>query len=576
MKKNDAVLRRLRSMILADGLENGLYETLLGCIYLVACKSNEILDSSGTMKEYACKLISKMTTETRHAVDNCLLKLAADDIKELVCLILGNLGDKFAETVDVSMCELVYDLLEINNGCDTIFDLYLGNGSFLANVIRLADKSRFDLRYSGFGTSKDLLDIVKIAFSIIAGDESKIELFEGSTLQEYSVAYNRGFAFPMFDKRLLDAIPIRSLLFPDISFSNRNSPEWVYIDFLLNSLSGERGRAVSIVLQRALFNSADYAFRNRLIESGWLEGIIELPSGALGFSSVKAVLLVFSRGNKAVRLVDASNVFGNRATKMNRSVQVPVREIESLYYSENTKKKFLFELVKMLNITPSAALLDVKAFKDSIELGEMAEIIIGKQSTVSEFERKGILTDKDTGCKILTSADIEEGAIKWGGLRSIVCKNDKYDKFAIQKGDLVMSSKSSKIKIATVDETPKCRTIITGGMFLIRPRALRLNPVYLKMFFASKAGQQALKSIQKGSVIISMSAEDLRRLSIPFVGIEEQNAIAERYGSKLSELLEYKEKCKNRIMEMEIELDRMANAEIDGRQSIDDNVVLVG
>lgn len=45
--------------------------------------------------------------------------------------------------------------------------------------------------------------------------------------------------------------------------------------------------------------------------------------------------------------------------------------------------------------------------------------------------------------------------ICWEELHYIDMKDDKFDKFAIQYGDVVVTSKSSKVKTAVVDIVPE-------------------------------------------------------------------------------------------------------------------------
>ena len=60
------------------------------------------------------------------------------------------------------------------------------------------------------------------------------------------------------------------------------------------------------------------------------------------------------------------------------------------------------------------------------------------------------------------------------------------------------------------------------------------------MFFDSKAGQAAFKSIQKGSIIVTITASSLASIEVPMISIEKQNIKAEKYNEKLSTLAAYK------------------------------------
>lgn len=77
-------------------------------------------------------------------------------------------------------------------------------------------------------------------------------------------------------------------------------------------------------------------------------------------------------------------------------------------------------------------------------------------------------------------------------------------------------------------------------MIIVRPDVNKLNPTFLKIFLDSPNGQNALKCIQKGMVIVSINAKDLSEMKVPCVDISKQNSKAEKYNEKLSTLYAYK------------------------------------
>ena len=140
-----------------------------------------------------------------------------------------------------------------------------------------------------------------------------------------------------------------------------------------------------------------------------------------------------------------------------------------MYYSKDVKTKTIEELIDVPNICPSTIMLDVEKLKNGAELKNLADVFIGSQYTLGIFEKKGLISDKKTEYRILTSSDIENEMIRWEELHYIDMKDDKFDKFAIQYGDVVVTSKSSKVKTAVVDIVPEEKILVTGGMLIVRP-----------------------------------------------------------------------------------------------------------
>ena len=269
-----------------------------------------------------------------------------------------------------------------------------------------------------------------------------------------------------------------------------------------------------------------------------------------GFSPVKAHFHPFSPCpalpfggfavyNKKVRFVDASNVM-NAENKRYINLELPIKTIEDMYYSKDVKTKAIEDLIDAYNLCPSIIMLDVKKPENGIELKKLAQIFIGNQYTLGVFESRGLISDKKTGYRILTSSDIENGLVRWESLKSVDMQDKKFDKFAVQYGDVVVTSKSSKVKTVVVDIEPKEKILVTGGMLIVRPQLDKL-PTYLKMFFDSEIGQSALKSIQKGSTIITITASGLSTIEIPMIDINKQQRKAELYNEKLSTLAAYKQ-----------------------------------
>lgn len=206
--------------------------------------------------------------------------------------------------------------------------------------------------------------------------------------------------------------------------------------------------------------------------------------------------------------------------------------------ASNCQRKTFDELVNARNILPSNLQAKEISIKNGVILSELADVFTGSQYTSRNFE--DMFSKEPTGYKILTSSDIENGVVDWNKLQSICYEDTKFDKFAVQKGDIVVTSKSSKVKTVVVDIEPKEKILVTGGMIIVRPKTDKLNSTYFKMFIDSKLGQASLKQIQKGSIIITINSKDLATILVPLVNIDEQNKKADDYNLKLITILSYK------------------------------------
>ena len=215
-------------------------------------------------------------------------------------------------------------------------------------------------------------------------------------------------------------------------------------------------------------------------------------------------------------------------------------------------------MLELQNWIPSKALLEVYTPENGVKLSDVAKVFTGTQYTLKRFEQS--LTDEKSGYRILTSSDIEDGLINWNNLKRFKSEDNRFDKYAVKLNDLIVTSKSSKVKMAVVDITPEEKIIVTGGMLIVRPNTTKINTTFLKIFLESDQGQNILKSIQKGMTIVSINASALAGITIPLPNIQKQLNFAVKYESKLASLLAYKKEIEN----IENELKNFYYEEVEG------------
>lgn len=542
MAKTNEILFKIESIIRGETLGERSSYMVISNAYQYACNNNLIYYKNKELLEIAREMNEHVSPEVVDKLNDLYDELGIEGIRTLLYDLLSgkNNGPRtFIESSNNYISELANDLLEVDGAGHIVMDFGSGTGNFLANVYKKAHDNKFVLKdLIGIEINVEQAHISQMALSILSDGSVNPQIVIGNALEKINYPYTKAYVFPPLGMRkLLNDDFRRSFLFQDMYLSNRNTAEWLFIDNMLSGLLGDK--AVALVTGKALFSNTDIEYRNKLVSSGWLEGIIELPAGSLSFTGVKVYMLVFSKNNKEVKFVDASNVIGVE-NKRYVNLELPIKIIEDMYYSKDVKTKPIEELIDISNLCPSTIMLDVKKFENGVELKELADVFIGNQYTLGVFESKGLISDKKTGYRILTSSDIENGMVRWETLRSVDMKDNKFDKFAVKFGDVVVTSKSSKVKTVVVDIEPKEKILVTGGMLIVRPQLDKLNPTYLKMFLDSEIGQSALKSIQKGTIIVTVTASGLSTIEVPMIDINKQQEKAERYNEKLSTLAAYK------------------------------------
>ena len=85
------------------------------------------------------------------------------------------------------------------------------------------------------------------------------------------------------------------------------SSDWAFNALVCELLSNE-GKAIGIMTNGSTWNSIDTPMRKQFVEEGLIECVIALPPKIFEFTAISTSLVVFSKGNKSVRIVDASKL----------------------------------------------------------------------------------------------------------------------------------------------------------------------------------------------------------------------------------------------------------------------------
>lgn len=396
MAKTNDILSKLELIMRGEVYDERISYLIISNAYQYVCNNNLIDYKEEDLLKIARKMNEHIPSEVIYGIYTVITELDIAEIRNLVYDLLSGRNNYVKTSIENSnnyISELANDLLEINSSDNIVMDFCSGAGNFLANVYKKADNNKFVLKgLMGIEINPEVAHISQMALSILSNGSVTPEIFVGNALERVNHTYTKAYVFPTFGiSKVLNENIRKSFLFSELYLSNKNTAEWLFIDNMLSGLLGDK--AVALVTSRALFNSFDIEYRNKLITSGWLEGIIELPAGSLSFTGIKVYMLVFSKNNKKVKFVDASDVMV-ADNKRYINLKLPVKVIEEMYYSKDVKTKTIEELIDVPNICPSTIMLDVEKLKNGAELKNLADVFIGSQYTLGIFEKKGLISDK--------------------------------------------------------------------------------------------------------------------------------------------------------------------------------------
>lgn len=525
------------------------YQVIISKLYLDFLELTKDQRKNNYLKNFAISFLeSSLHTENLKILNKTKMADSVEDLRKLVWaeLFLSLRRETYELTTTPLISEIVYKLLDIKPE-DKILDPCSGKGAFFVGLFEIASqKGNNNNKYYGVDINYENVMLSKMVFEIYGFN---CEVLLNDTFDVKYPDFDKAYVHPPFYNRYSNIDESKEYRKHDL-LTNYSTPEWFFIDKVLNQLP-KNGKVASIISPTATFSSRDLEYRNELVKKGLVEMIIKLPSRALSGTAIEATLIIFSNGNKEVKIMDCTKEEYYPGPKY-RDTYVQ-RTLKDLFFDRLEKKDYLIlsneKMLEENNFDASNLSIDLKKIKNGIKLGEIAEIFYGSQYTISRFEKNSSEDFKEK--LVLTSSDIGKYGVDWDDVASLGLDDDSFSKYYVQENDLIMTSKSTIFKTLDINFKPKKNIIVSGGMLIIRPNVDKINTTYLKMFFDSIKGKKSVTKIQKGSVIKSIRIDDLKEIYVPCPDLETQNKLVKKYEYRLGA---YKS-LKKQVEKLEAELD---------------------
>lgn len=454
------------------------------------------------------------------------LNLSDEDYEDLALSTLtANSLRYFDNGFDYNISFLAIKLLQIKSS-DTVYDLGSGNGGFLSLASKLGRDEFSRPRVIGDEINPGEVELSEIILTMC---RANFKINVTNALNNLKTPeFTKAYAFPPFGTNSKNEL-VKFNTNKNI-FNSRTSLEWGFIYKLITNMPKD-GKVVALIPEFILFKNYDKEIREFIVSNKYLEGLISLPSRAVKWTGIKLYMAIFSNNNESFKYFDAEKELAKYSIRDLSKVST-VETIFNLY--NNVQQRFTIKDINPIDfdLTPST-IANTKLnelIKDGVKLSDICEINRGEQGTISKFS--DVITSEATGYKILTSSNIENGLINFDQLKSIK-EGEKYDKFTLKKGDMVVTTKSTTVKFAVLLDEPKDKIIVTGGMYFIRPISNKIDSTFLKIFFESKLGKGIISSCLKGTIIKALNYTQFSEIRVPCPSIAKQKELSKKYNSLL-------------------------------------------
>lgn len=486
-------------------------------------------EDENEIEEFCQEKIKLITIETRNKIEDSLNQYNIDTIKYELKNYLFNYSDE-------SVSQVIYDILDVKP-----------NESFIKIGGSISDFGLLNIDYNNINNNltfvendEDYISFMKLLciifnYKINFMPKERL-LYEKTSIDKGLFIYNLRNNFIRYEelRRLEYYSKFEQMIENSDRYSSSNLRStsnfqrvWATIDILLSKLNSN-GKVIIFIPKNILTSQSvlDIEYRKYLLKNNFIESIIQLPD-EIEIYGHSTIMLVLSHKNEKVRIVDAEDA-------INIEYDYKTLDLVRFYGAyENASYFSKSELLNQKYLTPKTLLMKntYKDVENTIKLGECANVFFGCQYTLGKFIEKNKIATQKTNTKILTAGDIDDvGVILWDEVKNYINDDDRLAQkdFKLQRGDIIISTKSSKIKIAVVDRMPEENVILTGGMICIRLKETeeylvgKFNldkdyiPYYLKMFLEStdQNGNTKISSLSLGNSVKSIRCDDLSDLIV--------------------------------------------------------------
>lgn len=516
-------------------------------------KMKEAIEScqSSTTKEVLVSILNNNFTYIRDGANDIYKQLLECNNKELreafkIESLMGPILSSGNSITEDCLSELVIKLHEGRSN-KKIIDLCSGKGQFLsmaANLYKNSELFGVEIAMPNVIESRMLLDMMSVKNSILTED-----LFSIPCAPDYDLVFSD------FPWRMSIYQDIREDKDSTFSYENiKKNVDWAFAGKAINSIN-ENGRAYVLMPTGALNSTLDEKNRKQVIDKGLLEMSISLPAGTRFFTNIDYSLLVFSKGNENVKMVDATS-FCTKGSKKKLKVNDIINVINnnSSEYVKIIDNSTIIENSYKLNSQPY--FMEKIVVPHAKQLHTVANTFRGIQYSSKQYTDQGPGEGKYSVVKI---SDINDDFLDCSGLSTVDMPEDKVQKYLLKVDDILVISKGYSLKLAYVKDLCGKQVIPTGNLNVIRVKNSDVLPLYLYIFLMSSKGQALLEQNLAGALLKSLSKKALDEMDIPAIDLDTQEVIENRYLilqdkiEKLKKDLKDLEEKQSSIFESEVE-----------------------
>ena len=442
-------------------------------------------------------------------------------------------GGSFREegSTPESVTALALGVLGLRDG-ERVGDFGTGTGSFL---VRASERADCELFY-GCDVASDAVAVAKIRAAAIGPNATveQADMFHiDGTFDKCFSNYPFGMKKRGFVEDALYSLKTQGVE----DLPKAASSDWLF-NLQLFARTRQGGRAVGVMTRGSCYNGADEAIRRYFVANGWVEAVIALPEGVFSpYTKIATNMIVLSRGNEAVRFVDATGICqqGRRKTTFGDG---DVEEIVRLLGEDEDGRSCSKDYGELerggFNLDPTRHLAEEIVVKNGVPLASLAESIT-RGSGIGQRELEALNSNVPTPFRYLEAKNIAGGQIddSMGYLMGIDPGKERY---CVSDGDLLMTKTGPNFKFAVAEIPEGSKVLATANLYIVRLDRDKVDPWYVKLYLESEQGMAQLRRACVGTAQPNFPQGGFADVMVPMVANAQQQKIVGKYESLRQEI----------------------------------------
>jgi len=338
---------------------------------------------------------------------------------------------------------------------------------------------------------------------------------------------------------------------------------------LIMDMVDVNGTAIGVLKEGVFFNKTYKDLRKCLIENFNVREIISVPQDQFENTSTKTSIVIFDNTKEKTSLVKFSELIIEKYTEdkfeeiageiVLTESKNDINDIIDRLVSEATKEEILKNSICSLNGKDynKKEIIASKNY-ELVKLGDLCESQNGYAFKTSEYKTEGI--------PLITITHIKNEKLLFNN-NNFIENNEKYEKFKIQKNDVIISLTGKKPNLVNIALNNSNQKMYLNQRCAVLRNFNKINNYYFLAIFNGHLINYINQYIGNGSNQENVSLTDILNLQLPIPKSEQK--ITE-WTEKISKSYNKKNKTEQKIKELEDKVYKIIDKIlISGKENVD-------